>query len=110
MRSIPNEPIGATQQWYDVVNAARLRCECQGQCGAKHKVDRLDDFPKRCKHSLVQGDGRTPRPNAQLKVKEVMPGRFAAVCDPCFAGLNLVDKRAAKQVATSAPPQEESLF
>lgn len=106
---IPNEPILATQQWRDVVTAAGLRCQCQGACGAKHKEDRFDPEPKRCKESLVLADGKTPRPRARLMVREIQPGRFAAVCDPCFAGLDRIDNRE-KRRALAGPPQEETLF
>lgn len=109
MNRIPNEPILATPQWREVVSAAGLRCQCSGQCGAKHKPDRFDEQPNRCKESLVLADGATPRPGAKLKVREVENGRKVAVCDPCFAGLDRIANRAKRQ-ALAGPPQEEALF
>lgn len=106
---IPNEPILATQQWREVVTRARLRCECRGQCASKHDKDRMDPQRGRCQLDLVLGDGKTPRPGAKLLVREVMPDRFVAVCEPCFAGLDRIENRQ-KRKAAAGPPQEEVLF
>jgi hypothetical protein len=101
-------PILAASLWRDVIEHARERCECQGECGRKHtegrgRCLRMNNLPFAPLHAVPR-DGGAPSRAAAMGVSALF-----ALCDPCHAAA-AASRSAARRAATGALSAAETLF